>query len=99
MSGALAPSSCNEVCGRCAHKLSERAHASSPYLDINHKHTNMQWWNRVRGGGVVQSGLYTSYCIHRNKVVMNIFYFWGWMSEIRPETRMNIGGDFFGTQA
>jgi hypothetical protein len=40
MSAALAPSSCTQVCGgcaRCAHQLSERAHASSPCLNINHK--------------------------------------------------------------
>jgi hypothetical protein len=37
MSAALAPSSCNQGCGRCAHQLSERAHASSPRLNSNHK--------------------------------------------------------------
>jgi hypothetical protein len=37
MSAALAPSSCNQGCGRCAHQPSERAHASSPCLNINHE--------------------------------------------------------------
>jgi hypothetical protein len=37
MSAALAPSSCNQGFGRCAHQLSERAHASSPCLYIKHK--------------------------------------------------------------
>jgi hypothetical protein len=38
MSAALVPRSCNQGCGRCAHQLSERANASSPCLNINHKH-------------------------------------------------------------
>jgi hypothetical protein len=29
--------SCNRGCGRCSHELSERAHAPSPYLNINHE--------------------------------------------------------------
>jgi hypothetical protein len=37
MSAALVPRSCNQGCGRCAHQLSERANASSPCLNINHK--------------------------------------------------------------
>jgi hypothetical protein len=37
MSAALAPTSCNQGCDRCAHQLSERAHACSPCLDINDK--------------------------------------------------------------
>jgi hypothetical protein len=37
MSAALALSSCNQVCGRCAHCLSERAHASSPCLNIKYE--------------------------------------------------------------
>jgi hypothetical protein len=37
MSAALAPSSCNQGCGRCAHQPSERAHASSARLNSNHK--------------------------------------------------------------
>jgi hypothetical protein len=37
MSPALAPSSCNQGCGRLARQLSERAHASSPCLNINHR--------------------------------------------------------------
>jgi hypothetical protein len=37
MSAALVPRSCNQGCGRFAHQLSERAHASSPCLNINHK--------------------------------------------------------------
>jgi hypothetical protein len=41
MSAALAPSSCmnicNQGCGRCAHQLSERAHASSQSLNVNHR--------------------------------------------------------------
>jgi hypothetical protein len=37
ISAALAPSSCNQGRGRCAHQLSERAQASSPWLNINHK--------------------------------------------------------------
>jgi hypothetical protein len=37
MSAALEPRSCNQGCGRCAHQLSERANASSPCLNINHK--------------------------------------------------------------
>jgi hypothetical protein len=37
MSAALVPSSCNQGCGRCAHQLSEQAHASSPCLNISHK--------------------------------------------------------------
>jgi hypothetical protein len=37
MSAGLAPSSSNQGCGRCAHQLSDRAHASSPCLTINHK--------------------------------------------------------------
>jgi hypothetical protein len=35
MSAALAPSSCNRGCVRCAHQLSERAHTPSPCLSIN----------------------------------------------------------------
>jgi hypothetical protein len=37
MSAALVPRSCNQGCGRCAHQLSEGAHASSPCANINHK--------------------------------------------------------------
>jgi hypothetical protein len=37
MSAALVPSSCNQGCGRCAHQLSERAHASGSCLSIKHK--------------------------------------------------------------
>jgi hypothetical protein len=37
MSAALVPRLCNQGCGRCAHQLSERANASSPCLNINHK--------------------------------------------------------------
>jgi hypothetical protein len=37
MSAALVPRSCNQGCGRCAHQLSERANASIPCLNINHK--------------------------------------------------------------
>jgi hypothetical protein len=37
MSAALVPRSCNQGRGRCAHQLSERANASSPCLNINHK--------------------------------------------------------------
>jgi hypothetical protein len=59
MSAALVPRSCNQGCGRCAHQLSERANASIPCLNINHKsletNKNVVWWRRVSGGGVVQS--------------------------------------------
>jgi hypothetical protein len=37
MSAALVPRSCNPGCGRCVHQRSERANASSPCLNINHK--------------------------------------------------------------
>jgi hypothetical protein len=37
MSAALALSSCNQGCGRCAFQLSERDHAPSSCLNINHK--------------------------------------------------------------
>jgi hypothetical protein len=37
MSAALAPSSCNQGCVRCALQLSERGHACSPCLHINYK--------------------------------------------------------------
>jgi hypothetical protein len=45
-------------CGRYAHQLSERAHASSSCLNTSHKPVEMflLWWSRVRGGGAVQSG-------------------------------------------
>jgi hypothetical protein len=59
MSATLAPSSCNQVCSRRAHQLSERAHAPSPCLNTNHKpleankHVVVEPCKR---GGVVQSG-------------------------------------------
>jgi hypothetical protein len=37
LSAALVPRSCDQGCGRCAHQLSERANASSPCFNINHK--------------------------------------------------------------
>jgi hypothetical protein len=37
MSAALAPSSCNQGCVKCALQLSELGHAFSPCLHINHK--------------------------------------------------------------
>jgi hypothetical protein len=63
MSAVLVPSSCNQGCGRCAHQLSERAHAPSPSLNINHKPLETdkhvvwepckRWWRgpvRLQGG-------------------------------------------------
>jgi hypothetical protein len=59
MLAALAPSSYNQGCGRCAHQLSEHAHACSPCLNINHKpletskHVVVEpckWWQRCPVG-------------------------------------------------
>jgi hypothetical protein len=50
MSAALVPRSCNQGCGRCAHQLSERANASSPCLNINHK--PLETNKKCSGGGV-----------------------------------------------
>jgi hypothetical protein len=54
----LARIPCNQECGRCAHQLSEQAHAPSPCprtTDTSFQTNIARWFDRVRGGGVFQS--------------------------------------------
>jgi hypothetical protein len=83
MSAGLAPSSCNQGCGRCAHQLSERARAPRKCLNSNHKpleQTSIEWWRRVRGGRVVQSGCRGKWrcCVglwqNRSKTIFRCFH-------------------------
>jgi hypothetical protein len=54
---ALAPSSCNQGCGRCAHQLIERARASSQCLSTIRKPIETNKHARARrGSNFLQSG-------------------------------------------